>query len=258
MSEEAAMNKDRRYRKPPVVEALCEMYFQGSEWDDTLIGQFYERVRKEFPKKRQQEIQEAQVQFTSAGEAAAGIRRLPPRMQFVTDAGDRMIQLGPDLLVVNQLRPYASFEDWEKTLYGALDSYRELAHPKGVARLGVRYIDRVIIPQTTVRMEDYFALYPEIPRALGTSHGAFMLRVEFPERRAGHRLLVTFGSAPPEEPGTMAFLLDYYDVCEAGCAATREAVQPIVRAAHENVIEAFEASITDELRLLFEPEEKRT
>ncbi|MCK6457195.1 MAG: TIGR04255 family protein [Phycisphaerae bacterium] len=252
------MGVDRRYRKPPVVEALCEMYFEGSEWDDTLIGQFYERVKAQFPQKRQREIQEAQVRFSSAGEAAAGVRRLPPRMQFVTEAGDRMIQLGPDLLVVNQLRPYASFEEWEKTLHDALDTYRELAHPKGLARLGVRYIDRVIVRQPTVRMEDYFALYPEIPPAVGTSHGAFVLRVEFPERRPGHRLLVTFGSAPPEGPGTMAFLLDYYDVCEPGGATTAEAVRPIVRTAHENVIEAFEASITDQLRSLFEPEEKQS
>ena len=252
------MDKNRRYRKPPVVEALCEMYFEGSEWDDTLIGQFYERVKKEFPRKRQQEIQEAQVRFSSAGEAAAGVRRLPPRMQFVTGAGDRMIQLGPDLLVVNQLKPYASFEEWEKTLYDALDTYRELARPKRLARLGVRYIDRVIISEPTVRMEDYFALYPEIPAAVGAGHGAFMLRVEFPERRPGHQLLVTLGSAPHDKPGTTAFVLDYYDVSEPGGATTTEAVRGLVRTAHENVIEAFEATISDRLRSLFEPEEEQS
>lgn len=251
------MSENRRYRKPPVVEALCEMYFEGSEWDDTLIGQFYERIKNIFPQKRQQEIQEAQVRFSPAGEAAAGVRRLPPRMQFMTEAGDRMIQLGPDLLVVNQLRPYASFEDWEETLYGALDIYRELARPKGFARLGVRHIDRVIIPAPTVRMEDYFALYPEIPPAVGTAHGAFMLRVEFPERSPGHKLLITFGSAPPEEPNTTAFLLDYYDVSEPGGAIRREDAQPWVRTAHENIISAFEASITNQLRALFEPEDEQ-
>ena len=251
------MGVDRRYRKPPVVEALCEMYFEGSEWDDTLIGQFYERVKKEFPKKRQQEIQEAQVRFSTVGEAAAGVRRLPPRMQFVTEAGDRMIQLGPDLLVVNQLRPYASFEDWERTLYNALDTYQGLARPRRLARLGVRYIDRVILPATTVRMEDWFALYPEIPPTVGATHGAFMLRVEFPERRPGHKLLVTFGSAPPEELDTTAFLLDYYDVSEPGGAISKKDVQPFVRTAHDNIIEAFEASITDPLRALFEPEDQQ-
>jgi len=252
------MGVNRRYRRPPVVEALCEMHFRDSDCDDTLIGQFYERVKNEFPKKRPQEIQKAEFRFSSSGEMAAGVRRLPPRMQFVTSADDRMIQLGPELLVVNQLRPYASFEEWEKTLYAALDTYRDLAHPKTIGRVCVRYIDRVIIPSPGVRMEEYFALYPQVPEAMGTSHGAFMLRVEFPERRPGHRLLVTFGSALPERPDTMAFLLDYYDVCEPGCAATRDAVQPIVRTAHENIIEAFEASITDKLRLLFEPEERQT
>jgi len=251
------MNANRRYRKPPVVEALCEMHFEGSEWDDTLIGQFYERVKPQFPQKRQRQIQEAQVRFSSAGEAAAGVRRLPPRMQFVTESGDRMIQLGPDLLVVNQLRPYASFEDWEKTLYSALETYGELARPKVLARLGVRYLDRVVIRSPVVRMEHYFALYPEIPPALGASHGAFMLRVEFPERQSGHKLLVTFGSAPPEEPGTTAFLLDYYDVSEPGGTITKESVQPYVQTAHENVIEAFEASVTDQLRALFEPEDQQ-
>jgi len=251
------MGKDRRYRKPPVVEALCEMYFEGSEWDDTVIGRFYERVRADFPTKRQQEIHEAQVRFTAAGDAAAGVRRLPPRMQFVTQAEDRMIQIGRDLLVVNQLRPYASFQEWENTLYEALKIYQELVKPRTIARLGVRYIDRVILPVPTVRMEDYFTLYPEIPPALGAAHGAFMLRVEIPTQRQGHRLMVTFGSAPPEQPNSMAFLLDFYDVVERGGEVTLDAIRNDVRMAHENVIETFEASITDRLRTLFEPEEKQ-
>lgn len=250
------MSVDRRYRKPPVVEALCEMYFEGSEWDDTAIGQFYERVRAEFPKKRQQEIHEAQVRFSAAGDAAAGVRRLPPRMQFVTQTEDRMIQLGRDLLVVNQLRPYASFQEWENTLLEALKIYQELVKPRAIARLGVRYIDRVVIPERTVRMEDYFTLYPEIPATLGAAHGAFMLRVELPPKQA-HRLLVTFGTAPPEQPDSTAFLLDFYDVVERGGEVGLDAIRSDVRAAHENVIEAFEASITDRLRTLFEPMEEQ-
>lgn len=231
------------------------MYFEGSEWDDTIIGQFYERVRAHFPQKRQREIHEAQVRLSAAGEAAAGVRRLPPRMQFVTEAGDRMIQIGRDLLVVNQLRPYALFEDWESTLYEALNVYQELVRPRALVRLGVRYIDRVIIPAPRVRMEEYFTLYPEIPAMLGAAHGAFMLRVEIPRQRREHRLFVTFGSAPPEEPETTAFLLDFYDVSEPGGEMAPEVVRKEVQAAHDNVIQAFEAILTDQLRRLFEPEE---
>lgn len=30
----------RRYKNPPVVEALCEIFFDGSQWDSTLTGLF--------------------------------------------------------------------------------------------------------------------------------------------------------------------------------------------------------------------------
>lgn len=83
-----------------------------------------------------------------------------------------------------------------------------------------------------------------------------MLRVEIPTQRQGHRLLVTFGSAPPEQPDSMAFLLDFYDVVERAGQVKLDAIREDVRTAHENVIEAFEASITDRLRTLFEPMEE--
>src|SRR3990172_4896115 len=159
------MTSGRKYRKPPVVEALCEIYFAGSNWDETVPGGFYDRVKDRFPVKRQREIQEAEVAFAGSGEAAASVRRLPPWMQFLSEKGDRLIQLGRDLLVVNQLRPYPSFEDWEPVIYAALEVYRDLAQPKGVARLGMRYINRVVIPEPVILMEDYFTVYPHLPTA---------------------------------------------------------------------------------------------
>jgi len=50
------MTSGRKYRKPPVVEALCEIYFAGSNWDETVPGRFYDRVKDNFPVKRQREI----------------------------------------------------------------------------------------------------------------------------------------------------------------------------------------------------------
>ena len=32
---------ERRYQRPPIVEALCEVYFTGSQWDSTVPGLFY-------------------------------------------------------------------------------------------------------------------------------------------------------------------------------------------------------------------------
>lgn len=257
LSGELAVKSERKYRKPPVIEALCELYFTESAWDDTVVGRFYDLVKGDFPVKRQLEMQEAQVTLSTTGEAAAGLNRLAPRMQFVSSKGERMIQLSRDLLVVNQLRLYSHprFEEWEPVIYQALAHYRALAAPKSVNRLGVRYINRVVIPERSIHMEDYYQIYPQLPQFMGDSHGSFMIRVDITNQKGGHSVLVTFASAPPEKPGEIAHLLDLYDVARFGKMVQFDEISEQVRMGHENVEAAFEGSITEKLRILFEPEE---
>jgi len=250
------MRRGRKYRKPPVIEALCELYFAGSEWDDTVPGRFFESVKNDFPVKRQREVQEAQITFAE-GHAAAGVKRLAPWIQFLSEKGDRMVQLARDLLVVNQLKPYPSFEDWEPSIRRSLGIYRELARPKGVARLGVRYINRVVIPGARIQLEKYFTVYPQLPKGLGDEHGAFMVRFEIPPAQCGHSVVVTFASTAAEKGEGQVFLLDIYDTCQRASPLALEDVPEVVRKAHENVEAAFEGSIAGPLRELFEPEEKK-
>ncbi|MDX1251745.1 MAG: TIGR04255 family protein [Gammaproteobacteria bacterium] len=250
------MRNDRRYKKPPVIEALCEVYFVNSAWDDAIPGQFYDRMKDRFPAKRQQEIHEAEFNFGLTGEAAAGVRRLAPRLQMMTEQGDRMIQLARDLLVVNQLRPYPHFEEWEPIVYQALNTYSELAQPNGITRLGIRYINQVAIPESRILMEDYFTLYPRLPETLGDAHGPFMIRLEIPSQMANHTVLVTFATTPPEKVGESAFLLDVYDIFAPSEPFSLQDITSHLQDGHKNIENAFESSITEKLRTLFEPEDK--
>lgn len=249
---------ERRYRKPPVIEALCEIYFSGSSWDDTVPGAFYERIKADYPKKQQKKIQEAQITM-GPEQAVAGVRQLPPWMQFVSDEKHRMIQIARDLLVVNQLPPYPHFEEWEPEVYRCLRIYQELAQPKTVGRLGVRYINRVVIPQKRVQMEDYFTIYPNLPERLGDARGSFLVRVEVPQVEQGHTVLITFGTAPPPEwdQTAQAFMLDLYDILEVAGSVDEVALKKQIGRAHENIVVAFEDSVTDRLRALFEPEDQQ-
>lgn len=244
----------RKYSRPPIVEALCELYFEGSEWDEAVPGQFYDQIKAQFPIKRPREIQEAQVMLSTMGEASAGVKRLPPWMQFVASDENRLIQIGQDVLVINQLKPYPHFEEWEPLIYSSLDTYRKLASPKKIARLGLRYINRVIIPHTKILMEDYFTVYPKLPKAMGDTHGRFMIRVDLPSQQGGHGVLITFGSAPPEKPDEIAYLLDLYDIFKPEESLSFDSVKAQVKLAHDNIEAAFEGSITDKLRTLFELE----
>src|SRR5437763_1252782 len=230
----------RRYRNPPVVEALCELFFEGSEWDDTVVGRFYDRVKEKFPKRRKVELQEAQFTFSDKGHTTAGIQSLPPQMQFLSEEGNSLLQLRRDLLVVNQLRPYPHFAVWEPNIYWALKMYWEMTKPKGIRRIGLRYINRIVIPEAPVRMEDYFNIYPQLPKQMGDIHGSFMIRVELPCAQKGHAVVVTFASAPPDQPGQIAHLLDLYGIFNASMPLNEHEVQTEIRTAHANLNTAFE------------------
>lgn len=44
----------RKYKHPPIVEALCEFQFIPSQpWDITIPGLLYDRINSEFPVKQQ-------------------------------------------------------------------------------------------------------------------------------------------------------------------------------------------------------------
>lgn len=44
----------RKYRNPPLIEALCEFQFVPTQpWDLTIPGFFYEKVKNDFPAKQQ-------------------------------------------------------------------------------------------------------------------------------------------------------------------------------------------------------------
>ena len=240
----------RRYANPPVVEALCEVLTTRSQWDATIPGLFYERVKDRFPKRGQRA--DLGIEVTLGPETPdARVTQREPRSQFSRDDGSRMVQVGRDLVVVNQLRPYPQFEEWRPEVLRALDVYRELAKPAGVDRLGLRYINRVVVPETQFPMDRYFRIHPQVPRELSASHGPFMLRLDLPASSGEHRLLITFGSAP-SDAGTTAFILDLYDMVGIGPKEGFASLERRIDEAHANVEKAFEGAITDSARALFE------
>ncbi|MBV8265707.1 MAG: TIGR04255 family protein, partial [Planctomycetaceae bacterium] len=54
----------RRYKNPPIEEAVCDFQFApGTDWDPTMPGLLYEKLRDTYNEKpRQQQLIEAQVQ----------------------------------------------------------------------------------------------------------------------------------------------------------------------------------------------------
>jgi hypothetical protein len=80
-----------------------------------------------------------------------------------------------------------------------------------------------------------------------------MVRVELPCPQKGHAVLITFATSPPDRPGQVAHLLDLYAIFQTDALLSERELQAEIRAAHANLNAAFEGSVTDKLRAIFEP-----
>ena len=87
----------RRYKNPPIVEALCEFRFDpDSPWDLAMPGLVYERVRDTFPKRRQ--AKQFAVEVSAGQKGVEQHVRTTDRMQFLREDEKALVQVGPHLL----------------------------------------------------------------------------------------------------------------------------------------------------------------
>jgi uncharacterized protein (TIGR04255 family) len=127
-----------QYSKSPLIEVLCEFHFSpGPAWEDVFVGLIYEKVRHAYPIRKA--VRTVSVNLTPV--ALADITAIK-RSQFCRSDEKALIQIGEHFLAVNHLRPYPTWREYFPMAQQALSVYTEIAAPKSVSRIALRYINR--------------------------------------------------------------------------------------------------------------------
>lgn len=241
----------RKYKNPPIIEALCEFQFSpSSPWDLAIPGLVYQKVQSEFPKRRQ--AKQVEVGLRAGTEGVEQQVRTTDRMQFLREDERVLIQVGQNLLAINHLKPYPAWEGFLPLIRRGFDTYCAVAKPTGIQRIGLRYINRIELPGPKVELEDFFSFYPFLGPTLPQDFGAFIVGVDIHYENGRDGLRLQSVNTQPDQPGTIAILLDLdYSLRQPGGVGL-EAVFQWVDTAHDRVEKVFEGCITDKLRELFE------
>jgi uncharacterized protein (TIGR04255 family) len=237
----------RVYAEPPLQEALCEFRFRGdTSWDWTVPGMLWERIGSEFPRKESKTV--LPKELLEAGDLPLELRQATVRAQFFSESGSRLVQVGPDLLTVNVLPPYPGWIEFRPLILRVLETYREIAAPAQVERIGLRYINRVTVPSAEIELSDYFRAAIGTPSAGVGRLAGFLSVADFQHEGDAARLRYQFGSVEPGGPGESAYLVDL----DAFVAADGVPDWPLLSGAldrlHEIVEQAFEGTFTDRTR----------
>ena len=245
---------DRKYKNPPVVEAICEFRLtQDTPWDLTIPGLFYEKVKANFPHREQRMVQE--VELTLEPQGFQQRIRTSERILLFTQDRKLLVQLGPRLLVVNALKPYPTWQGFKPRIEMAWRNLQEVVEVKGLERVGLRYINRVELPVQNMELKEYFEFYPFIGKRLPQQMVSFIASAEFPYVEGRDRCRVQLTPIPATkagEKGTLVLDIDYFLARPRAVEAST--VLTWIEEAHSRVEEVFEGCITDRLRALFEEE----
>jgi uncharacterized protein (TIGR04255 family) len=245
----------KQYRNPPLVEVLCEFHFAPDRFQDfdSFIGLLYEKLQGDFPRKYSLQLQASQISIDNSG-TPGFTEQLLPLVRFQSSNEQVLIQVGQNLLTINHLKPYASWEEFLRSVTMGLNVYRETARPETIQHITLRYINRIDIPGSCISLEDYFEFRPLMKQKLLQDISAFTLGIQIPYEETRDILNVQLASINSESPNRVAAILDltYSLVCLGDLPFN--AVTEWLTTAHDHINDAFEACITDQLRNVFEEE----
>lgn len=242
----------RKYKNPPLLETVCEFRFDpNSPWDLAIPGLLYEKLRTDFPNRKPTKKYESAV---SAGPEPVQQQiqiKATDGLRFSRKDGLAHVQVSPQVLTVNHLKPYPTWEGFLPIIEQALRAYLEVADPPGFKRIGLRYINRIDLHGTAVNLGDYFDLYPFVGNALG-DYGPFFLGLKIPCEGGRDILNIQMLGLAPDRPDVITILLDLdYSLVQSGQVKLGEQVAWLNQA-HTQIEENFGGCLKDTLREQFE------
>jgi uncharacterized protein (TIGR04255 family) len=255
------MLEPRKYRKPPLIEVICDFYFDpdpDTEWDPKLLAVFSEKVRQRgYP---HDEDVPGRGPSAPRGARQPGIRRRRPKWQwrhrFSSTDGNKTAQVGENLLVVNQLPPWYGWSKFKEETLACLEFYRGIWSANRIAHAGLHYVDMIDVPGDPFFFDDYFNLYPVLPEGIENwSVTNLAMAFEVIGSRPDDVCAITYHQRPSSRPDLNRFRFRWDYISLGGLNSDKSEVGAWLETAHDFVDRAFRSAFTKKCEELFEPED---
>jgi uncharacterized protein (TIGR04255 family) len=183
-------------KSQPLIEALCEFYFNVSGGNQlTLPGLFYAEVRDDFP--IQESVNELALQIgIGGGQEMQQLIQQTPRLLLKGSDNSAMLQIAPNRLIINQLKPYINWGAFKSLILDAFRKYINVSGDFELSRISLRYINHIIpAPNKEFNIEDFLTIIPLFPKPLEKPIFAFQQSYEFMYDSVGEFLVHKTGVA---------------------------------------------------------------
>jgi len=242
--------KETNYPNPPIQETICEVHFDLAE---PLSLQRIELLKgvwsAGYPE--QQIVQEKSVNFHLSPEGITPKgRNLGNRLISKTAYGKRLVQLTRLFFAANQLRPYPGWEEaFRDTILERSQDLQKTIGPLKFKRVGLRYINRIDVPEVPLVWEKWFRIKLPVPKLSGSKQREFQMQFH-QELSNSRRFIINLATLRSPDAKVSPVILDLDLIWEGTPSEPRELDQ-ILEHVHGPHRVAFEAYLSDKVRKLF-------
>jgi uncharacterized protein (TIGR04255 family) len=235
------MTENKKYLKPPLVEAVFEMFYRTTEWSPVIPGIFYNEIKNNFP-------------IITASQSGFGISFDPKGFkiggasgemtQYKSEGNDTIVQLSSNLLTVNKLPEYVSWESYKATIDSTIMAFRKIFNKIEINRIGLRFINKIDIgdSHSFTNFKKYFDVYPIIPNNITKELNSVQLSFESPIIKDIEILAISLATIKKEAKYNSPVLFQLYITRIKDIIGIN--IEEWIEKAHLELRDTFENSIT--------------
>jgi uncharacterized protein (TIGR04255 family) len=243
------------FPNPTIQEAVCEIIFrpQGGAWNPLIFGQFFERVKTEFPYIETVPIPLFQVNPLGL----AGPVQLPSAqrqmLRYRHVSRPVLLQLTENRIVVICVGNYPGWRQMRSDIESAWENIAAVARPEVIIRTGIRYINRIERRTAAETLGNWLLPTDYIPRMVLDSLPGFILQVQARTDETS-RTSVTVGENESESGSLSAFIFDIDRISERQISPDVPALIAEAERLHADAWSVFATAMGPKLRKLLEGE----
>ncbi len=243
------MQAQKYYSRAPITEAVIDIQAQlPQEVKLDALAQVYSGLQAQYPKSEEMLIIQGQMIAGASVGATASQSQIGYR--FFSKDQKQILQVRLDGFTFSRLAPYDCWETFRDEAKRLWSIYESLTYPEAIARLGIRYINRLDIPLPVGDLKDYLRTFPEVSPDLPQGLNGYFMQLQIPQENLAAMLVLYQAIVPPPTPDFVSILLDLDLFLERDIPSDEIGLWNILEQMHEQKNKAFEACITEGTREL--------
>lgn len=247
----------KTYKNPPLIEAVTELRFiLEHKYSEEQVNIFYQKIKNNFPLQKIGKMHKLEFKIetdkTPEENQKSFSRDFYEFKQYFSEDEKYSVQLDEGRVSIHRIKPYTSWNEFLPLVQNVYHAYIESFSPRQLMRIGVRYVNEIILPVDKFSFAEYFTIKASLPSLEENSQKSIFLGAVFEQEKERDAIKVQFVEKQPiEASGSMIFVLDF-DYFLVKPVVSFEGIGEWLNKAHNNLENVFEGIVTEKTKQLFD------